>query len=168
MNKAVKYAHIYKPTMLDSASSQKYMIVNQAQSTDPTDSTVNKNLLIGNTLYHTRLNGIDSITLNDDFRGIIEILCSSDTEIPDLELSHIVFAVWFNLEAKRYLLTALGQYSSSSYTNDLQTFRSSSENNRLCIRLFDIPESCLTNLAEKLQVSGLPNATVLLPDDSIA
>ena len=162
MNIPVISTDAHKPVASSQSYQQPYMIYSGVLSTAVSESTNNKKLLIGNTFYHTLLSGIDMSTHSDDFSGIMEILYSHEEEV-----IHLVFAVWFNPEAKRYLLTALGQYSSSSYENDLQSFKSSSGDRRLCIRLFQIPEQCLSDLPAQLQSTGLPNATVLFPDETL-
>ena len=162
MNIPVISTYAHKPVASDQSYQQQYMIYSGILSTPVAESTDNKKLLIGNTFYHTLLNGIDMSTTSDDFSGIIEILYSLDDEV-----IHLVFAVWFNHEAKRYLLTALGQYSSSSYEHDLRSFRSSNIDKHLCIRLSQISEKCLSDLPTQLQTTGLPNATVLFPYETL-
>ena len=118
-------------------------------------------LPIHNIVYETLVDGIESVTADKDFKGVLTVRYQyNGTE------HSIVFAMWFSRKHHLYFLTSLGQYSLDSYEKEVEQFKTSQAAN-IHIKLSLIHRSGLEHLQSKLAKSNLPRANVCLLENTI-
>jgi len=127
------------------------------------DQSQNKQLVVGNMIYDTLVNGIGNAISEKDFRGILKIKYDLNHE-----MGHLIFALWFCPKTKTHFLTSLGQHSESSYHNDIERYQNGTHSsNRMHIRLYPIDSDILANLEKLLDKTHLSQANVVILKETV-
>lgn len=123
-----------------------------------------RQLRIGNTVYHTLVSGISEVTRHGDFKGLMKVRYLYRGEI-----YVAVFAMFFCPNSSRYFLTTLGQYSMQNYQYQLANHRTGKcRNERFSIRLSPIFHAQLPELKKNLLHTNLSRASVCLLKETLA
>jgi len=141
----------------------KFSIYFAQQRQQREDQHQSKQLVVGNMIYDTLVDGIDKAISERDFRGILKIKYDLNQE-----MGHLIFALWFCPKTKTHFLTSLGQHSESSYHNDIERYQNGTHSsNRMHIRLFPIDSDILANLKMLLDKTHLSQANVVILKETV-
>ncbi|MEE9396058.1 MAG: hypothetical protein V3V31_03500 [Methylococcales bacterium] len=148
---------------VESNTKSKFSIYFAQQRQRREEQSQSKQLILGNTIYDTLVDGIDEAIREKDFRGILKIKYDLNGE-----MGHLIFALWFCPKTKTHFLTSLGQHSESSYHNDVERYQNGTHSgNRMHIRLFPIHSYVLDELEGLLDKTHLSQANVMILKETV-